>query len=220
MSVALAAYAPFADEVSKGTGLNFDTVLGWVNAEGGPQTNPLNIGPGKKYADEHAAALATIANITRPGASSNPYHELLTVARNTYKTTDAEIAAEAHAIAYSPWKGNDGLPRAKYEQNITAGALVAIYEEIKPGTTYAPANPNDPTGPGFQTNPAPADPVSGLLSGIAAPFVAIGNAASSIAELAGRLYGWLVNPDSWKRIGFGLAGVVLVIGGLLVVVRG
>lgn len=205
MSVELAQYAPFSAEVAKGTGLDFYTVEGWIAAEGGPTGNPLNLNPGRNYGSQHAAAVATIQNLKTP-----IYHGVMDAAHASYKNKDAELVAEAHAIAYSPWKGNDGLPRPKYEQNIHAGALRAIFDNITPATTYTPDNPAKPNDGGLQTNPV----------GGGNPFSSITDPFAAVARFFEAIYSWTTNPESWKKVGFGVAGFVLIVGGLFIVVRG
>lgn len=211
MSVELSAYAPFSAEVAKGTGLDFFTIEGWVAAEGGPPGNPLNIGPGSDYGTEHGAAVATI-NLLQKGITGNPtiYHGILDAAGASYASEDKKIAAEAHTIAYSKWKGNDGLPRTKYEQNIDAGAARAIYDGVNPATTFTPGTNG---GPGLQVNPVGGgSPGSGLTDGLGSGLSAIGDAFNAVRS-------FVSNPESWKKIGLGAGGFVLIVGGLFIIVN-
>ena len=204
MSLTLDAYVPFATDVSKGTGLDFYTVLGWVNAEGGPEGNPINLVPGRNYGDEHGAANAVIGQLTSPRTMEPG---IIASARASYPSEDAAIAAQAHAIAQSPWNdpnGKGSASRAQYEQNIKAGAVTAIYSGTKPGETFTPTDPKNPTRSGGSVVP-PADP----LTGIAAALDAIG-----------RAFSWVTDPENWKRVGIFLLGATLAIGGLYIAVKG
>jgi hypothetical protein len=60
------AYSDFAVLVSAGTGLSLRVVGGWALAEGGPDDNPLNIGPGRHFGSIEAGAKATIALLSTP----------------------------------------------------------------------------------------------------------------------------------------------------------
>ena len=209
MSLTLDAYVPFASEVSAGTGLNFYTVLGWVGSEGGPIDNPLNLRPGKHYGDEHGAAQAVISNL-----NTKLYANVESVAHRSFPSQDLEIANEAHAIAYSPWNDPNGAgsaSRAQYDSNIRGQAARAIFEGIKPGETFTPTNPNDPTHSGGAVVPPDENP-----GGLAGAFQTIGDAFASI----GAALAWITNAENWKRVGIFLIGGVLVVGGLYVAVKG
>lgn len=173
---------PFATSVEKGTGLEFHTVLGWYAAEGGPEDNPLNIGPGKHYGSMEAAAAATVELLTKSGL----YKDVISIARSS-----DDIAAEARAIAYSPWKGEDGLPRSRYEANIKAGAARAIYTGVRPDTKGE--------GGGVYSNEVPtiADSLSGGVLGDVGDFL-----------------GWISNRENWYRIAMIVGGGVAVIIGV------
>src|SRR4051812_34131377 len=84
----------FAQQVSRGTGLNQTVVESWVLAEGGPDGNPLNIGPGKNYGSPIDAA-AAVVRLLHTNAAYAP------VLRAAVDTPQAQI----DAIAASPWNG-------------------------------------------------------------------------------------------------------------------
>lgn len=196
----LSDYAPFAAEVSKGTGLDFYMIEGWAKAEGGPIDNPLNLNPGTHYGSAHAAAVATIANLKTPKyasvlAQDDPSPPFNYDLYGAYKGEDKFIAAQAHAVAQSPWKGNDGLPRAQYETNIDGGAALAIYQGIVANS-------------------------SGGVNPINGPTIDLPNPVQGIVDAIKSAFAWLSNPETWKRIGLGVGGVVLVVGGLFIVVHG
>lgn len=54
------SYWKFIALVAAGTGLSPRVVAAWVQAEGGPIDNPLNIGPGRRYGTDVNAAKETI----------------------------------------------------------------------------------------------------------------------------------------------------------------
>lgn len=170
---------PFASIVAEDTGLEFHTVLGWYAAEGGPADNPLNIGPGRRYGSMEAAARATVDLLT----SSGLYRDLVATARGT-----EDIATEARAIAYSPWKGNDGLPRSQYENNIKAGAARAIYSDVQPNTV--------PTGPGTYETPYEEPGIFGAYDDVRG------------------FFSWIGNRENWLRIAMIVGGGVAVIIGV------
>lgn len=211
MAITIEQAVPFSAEVSRQTGLDFYTIEGWVRAENGPADNPLGImHPGTQqlehYGTLQAAAAATAQLLQTPTyrgviATARPHDQL----HGIYPGEDKVIAAQAHAIAYSPWKGNDGLPRSKYEQNIDAGATLAIYEGLNPRSTVVA--PGGKGGPQVTRNPVNPPTVSG---GILGPLL----------ELLQRWADWWGNPENWKRIALGVGGLVLVVGGLVLVVKG
>jgi hypothetical protein len=83
----------FVRTVASLTGLEPAVVAAWVIAEGGPDTNPLNIGPGRNYGSAEQAARATANLINR----SRHYGGIRAAAR----TEDPE--REIAAIVASPW---------------------------------------------------------------------------------------------------------------------
>lgn len=202
---ALVDYVPFAAEVAKGTGMDFYTIEGWAKAEGGPTGNPLNLNPGTDYGSEHAAAVATIANLKTPLykdvlAHNDPSPPLnYAMYPGGYKGEDVFIAAQAHAIAQSPWNNpkQKGSASAKqYETNIDSGAALAIYTGIESNShgNVDPAN-----------GPTVSVPGAGIASGF--------------LDAIQRAFAWLSNPETWKRIGLGVGGVVLIVGGLFIIVK-
>jgi len=87
--------ATFIRLVQAGTGLSFRVIYTWVKAEGGPDDNPLNIGPGNHYGSPTRAALATIALLRSPQGRKYGYDKILANARND--------KAALQAIADSSW---------------------------------------------------------------------------------------------------------------------
>lgn len=90
----------FALRVSQATGLDFFVVYGWTYAEGGPASNPLNIGPGRRYASADAAAAATVELLR-----TDRYAGILRAAR------EGGAREQLRAIELSPW--NLGTTGAK-----------------------------------------------------------------------------------------------------------
>lgn len=87
-----AAYAAFCTLVAKGTGISLRVLGAWCLAEGGPDDNPLNIGPGNHYGTVEGGAKATIETL-----HGSLYKGILDAAKNG---SDQE---QIKAIAASPW---------------------------------------------------------------------------------------------------------------------
>ena len=60
------AYERFANLVTDRTDLSIRVVGAWALAEGGPNDNPLNIGPGREYGSPAGAARATARVLHTP----------------------------------------------------------------------------------------------------------------------------------------------------------
>lgn len=86
--------ARFVILVTSGTKLNPSVIAAWVLAEGGPDDNPLNIGPGNHYGDVDGAAKATVALL-----HTSAYKGIMA---SVGKSPQEQI----HAIAASPWCPN------------------------------------------------------------------------------------------------------------------
>jgi hypothetical protein len=139
----------FAQQVSRGTGLNETVVDAWVLAEGGPDTNPLNIGPGKSFASAIDAAAAVVRLLHTP-----TYKPILDSATNT---PEVQIAA----IAASPWNGGfNAAPKVHRDY----GALIrGVYEHLKPSSSGDGGGvglPSLPSLPGLPNIPNPIDGVA------------------------------------------------------------
>lgn len=79
-----------------GTGLSFRVLFTWIKQEGGPDDNPLNIGPGNSYGSATKAAVATIALLRSPRGRNYGYDKILASAAKS----DNE---QLKAIAESSW---------------------------------------------------------------------------------------------------------------------
>lgn len=191
MPLSATEVVPFSSRVAEGTGLEFHTVEGWYAAEGGPATNPLNIGPGRVYESMEAAAIATVKLLTQSGL----YTDLVKTARGTKNISD-----EANAIARSPWKGDDGLPRSKYADNIRGGAARAIYMDVKPTTVD--------NGDGTYVTPTDRPFTDDSLVG----------KANSIAGGVGGFFDWTSKRDNWVRVAMIVGGGVIIIVGAKTVI--
>jgi len=71
------AYNEFSNAVAQSTGIPLRVMGAWCCAEGGPEDNPLNIGPGNSYGTPQKAAEATV-NLLKTGPSL--IHAILTTA--------------------------------------------------------------------------------------------------------------------------------------------
>lgn len=143
----------FAQQVSRGTGLNETVVDAWVLAEGGPDTNPLNIGPGQSFKSPIDAAAAVVRLLHTP-----TYKPILDASTNT---PEVQIAA----IAASPWNGG---PNAAPKVHRDYGALIrGVYEHLKPSTGGGGGGGGIglPDLPGLPSIPNPLDGVAGAITG-------------------------------------------------------
>lgn len=86
--------ARFVILVTAGTKLSPKVIAAWVLAEGGPDDNPLNIGPGNHYGSVEGGAKATVSLL-----HTSLYKGVLASAGKS----DTE---QIHAIAQSPWCPN------------------------------------------------------------------------------------------------------------------
>lgn len=84
--------AQFLELVHDGTGIPRLVIRAWILAEGGPRTNPLNIGPGRNYASHIAAANATVELLR-----TSRYAPILRAAAG------GDDRAVLEAIIRSPW---------------------------------------------------------------------------------------------------------------------
>ena len=123
------SYSDFSVLVASGTGLSLRVVGGWTLAEGGPDDNPLNIGPGKHYGSIEAGAEATIALL-----KTSAYKGVMASAG---KSDDAQM----DAIAASPWcpgcAGYRKLLQRTYDSVKANGAPQPAAEEVSCSTPTA-----------------------------------------------------------------------------------
>lgn len=105
------AYSKFSGIVSGKTDISLRVVGAWTLAEGGPNDNPLNIGPGEQYGTVKGAASAT-AKLLR----NSMYEPIL-------ESTDEPDMEQIQAIAESPWCTNCGK---RYER-----LLRSTYRQVK-----------------------------------------------------------------------------------------
>lgn len=196
----------FASRLSKDIpGLDFYTVLGWEAAEGGPPDNPLNVNPGQHYGTPLAAADYTAAFLTTQDKAGY-YSDLRRAFGTKYPSQDAEITAEATAIAANPhFNVISGTPaqiaagRAQYRTNILSNAVRDLYIGVQP-------NSKIDAGGNIQN---PPDNPGGLIGGIAGGIDSVSGALGSI----GNVFSWLGSSENWIRIGmFTLGGGLVLLG--------
>lgn len=204
----------FASVVSKETGADFFTILGWEKAEGGPPDNPLNIGPGQHFASPVVGAEATASLLEK----SNYYQDILSSFQTKYATDTSAIASQAYAIAYNEhWNVIDPRThtpaatsrlRQQYLQNIESNAIAAAAAKLKPNSKIQ-THQVFPGGPNYP------DKGSGL--GIPNPLSGITGAITNLAEAIAAPFQWLGN--NWDRILFVLGGAILAIIAIIVIVK-
>jgi len=102
------AYARFTVIVVRRTGLSARVVGAWTLAEGGPDDNPLNIGPGERF------------GTVRRGARATASHLRGDLYRDVIRSAERSDMAQIDAIAASPWcfrcKGYRRLLRSTYSR--------------------------------------------------------------------------------------------------------
>ncbi len=100
------AYARFTVIVVRRTGLSARVVGAWTLAEGGPDDNPLNIGPGERF------------GTVRRGARATASHLRGDLYRDVMRSVEKSDMAQIDAIVASPWcyrcKGYRRLLRSTY----------------------------------------------------------------------------------------------------------
>jgi hypothetical protein len=102
------AYARFTVIVVRRTGLSARVVAAWTLAEGGPNDNPLNIGPGERFGG------------VRRGARATAKHLQGDLYRAVMRSAERRDMAQIDAIVASPWcyrcKGYRRLLRSTYSR--------------------------------------------------------------------------------------------------------
>jgi len=107
----------FIDLVAQMSGLSRAVLSTWVQAEGGPNDNPLNIGPGRHYGSASNAAAATLRVLHQSNMSM--------ILRAAHGSDQQQI----DAIAYSPWDtGHTGLDTAVKRHYLAL--LTGVYKSI------------------------------------------------------------------------------------------
>jgi hypothetical protein len=151
----------FAQQVSRGTGLNETVVDAWVLAEGGPDDNPLNMMvPGthtlQRFASPLLGAAAAVRLLHQPS-----YTSVLSAANHT---PEEQITA----IANSPWVGGAGAPVKAHTDY--AALIRGVFEHLKPKTGDGGGGIGLPDLPGIPSIPNPVagvgDAISGAVSGV------------------------------------------------------
>ncbi len=190
----------FARAVAKGTGLDFEVVLGWVQAEGGAKrpNNPLNIGgvKGPDYGSPDKAAAATVALL-----HTSRYAPVLKAART------GDRNAQINAIAHSPWD------QCNYQgwKRDASGDVVCL--KNPPGTKLVGAI-NAITGlelkPPGATIHTPLEDIPDIGKGV------------GVQDLPGAVGGWVGGLTSWigESVALALAYVVLTLAAAALFVLG
>jgi hypothetical protein len=184
------AKVDFASRLSKDINVNFYTALGWEQAEGGPSGNPLNVRPGTVYGTPTQAADATAAFLTTEDKAGF-YAGMVKVFGQKFATPDAEIAAEANAIA-SNAHFNTSPNKSQYDNNIRSAAATALFERIQPNSKI------DAGGNIQNTIPDPLG--GGILGGAEGALSAIGD-----------FFSWITSGENVIRIVMVLGGGVAII---------
>lgn len=177
--------ARFINLMRIGTGLSFRTLYTWVTLEGGPDDNPLNIGPGNHYGNGTKAAAASIALLRSPKSVQYDYNLIIASANKS----DSE---QLKAIALSDWNGGP-----------LAGPEVHIEYAKRLQNTYNAAFPTGKVSFGL-----------GDLT-VKNPVTQIDDAAGLVAGGAGSLLGAIGDSKTWIRVLMVILGAIALIGGLV-----
>lgn len=121
----------FITLVRIGTGLSFRTLYTWVQAEGGPDDNPLNIMADypriAHYGSPARAAVATIANLRKDKSNSNGYLSIL-------KSATKNDSEQLKAIAASKWEethyANGAKLKSVYQSNFPKASGAGFWDWV------------------------------------------------------------------------------------------
>lgn len=178
--------ARFAILVSSGTGISPRVIAAWELAEGGPDDNPLNIGPGNHYGDTDGAAKATVTLL-----HSSLYKGILAAAQS-----GKNDAAVIHAIAASPW-----CPNCAGYEALLLGTLARV------GITGWNGSGGVDSITGWDTK--------GSGIGIDNPVGGLDGIATALQDIV-KFLARIVSPDFLQRVGKIILGALaLIIGGVL-----
>lgn len=113
------AQADFRDRLVAETGLDKHVVTAWIGAESGwgvtkAGHNYLNVGPGRRYADEDEAAAATARLI-----NTSPHYERV-------RAHPGAPAAQIAAIIASPWDAGHYTP----DGGTVGEKLMRVYDQL------------------------------------------------------------------------------------------
>ena len=168
-----------------GTGLSFRTLYTWVQLEGGPDDNPLNIGPGNHYGNGTKAAAASIALLRGRSAHAYGYDAII-------GSAGKKDADQLKAIAVSAWNGG---PLAGPEVHIEyANRLQNTYNSLFPSGKIS-FSLGDIT--------------------VKNPLTQIDDAAGLAAGGVGSLLGAIGDSKTWIRVLMVILGAIALIGGLV-----
>lgn len=167
----------FARLVSQATGLQLVTVRTWVQAEGGPDSNPLNIMSGGRVRDFRTPEAAASQTIRLLRGGNQSYAHVLKTARDPRSTPRDEL----QAIIDSDWE----------ESGYRQGSLL--------WGAYAAVSGNRGTGPAGPTSTT----VPAMLPGLLTPLPKGGAPGADKAKDA--LTGWVGDLAGWVGTQIGKA---------------
>lgn len=216
--------AKFAVLVSKQTGISVRVMGAWVLAEGGPDDNPLNIGPGNHYGSPEGAAAATVKTL-KTGPSG--IRAILKAARSgdDQKVMAAIIGGNSAGGSYvsGTW-GTVGGPGG----SIAGSALGSSYDRLG-GAKVATTGGGDTTLasitiPGVGPVLTPNDIAGGIsdiagagedaINAIPDGFAAVASVMEGIAKFFVGLGELLLTPEGWTRLAKLIGGAILLLWGL------
>lgn len=217
--------AKFAVLASKATGISVRVMGAWVLAEGGPDDNPLNIGPGNHYGSPEGAVKATVSTL-KSGPSG--IKAILRAARtgDDQKVMEAIIGGNRAGGSYV--SGTWGTVGSE-SGSVAGSALGDSYDRLGGQTVATPGGGGGTTLasitiPGVGPVLTPNDIAGGIsdIAGGAGDVVdaipdALGQVANVLDGIAKFFVGLgelLLTPDGWKRLGKLLGGVALLLWGL------
>jgi hypothetical protein len=219
----------FSQELAQRTGLNATVIKAWASVENAYASNGtgyfnfLNVRP--------AAGGSSYSGVPLAGTSSGNFQEFGSLQDAVTETAywinnfgnyagiraakSQPPTAQLAAIAASPWdqgrySGGGPLVGAYFNITKSGGGLSSLAGSVASSVVDAAGNVNDALGhiPGVAQTESAASTASSAVSGAA-------DAAKSTASAIS----WLSSWGHWARIGYVLAGGVLVLGGIVLLAR-
>ncbi len=211
------ASGQFVNDLSAATGLNKVVIEAWVAVEGAYAPggtggyNYLNIREGTSHSGARITGTTTkgFAQFATPGDAAQEAAWMinhLSIYRGIKRSATMAPKSQLTAIAASPWDAghyNGGKTLFSAYSSITSGGG-GVLDAI--------------SGVGS----AVAGGVNSVATAVVPGLGAAESAASSVGTLtedAGKVIGFLFNPQDWLRIGYIIGGGLLTLGGLFIMAK-
>lgn len=186
--------AIFAQRLHAQTGLSSRVIIAWATIEGGPDDNPLNIGPHNHYGSPQAAADAT-ARLLKFGTARSRYGGYQEILAN--KGGDVSVL---YSIAKSPW--DVGTTKSMADVARYYKAIGATYARLYGGSP--PGKPDTGVG-AFIGSEIHGDAGANLGAGY--QHIAQATGIDAIVGFIGKLF----ERATWFRVFEVIGGVILLV---------